>query len=151
MENLNLIRKLAWSFYKTTHVDFDDLFQEAVLSYLESLKHYNPERGKLSTFLWWNVTSTLKNYVKKELEYSSPLKPLDGMNFPTNHSAPSIEEKLNADALLILNTLQENEMEYTSLHPKEAKKLLSENLVSQGIPLRKIWSGVRNIHTVLKN
>ena len=66
MQNINLIRKIAWSFHKTTGEDWEDLFQEAALAYLEAMRSYDPSRGKISTYMWWCVTSRLKSYLRKE-------------------------------------------------------------------------------------
>lgn len=66
MENLNLIRKIAMSFSLTTGIDFDDLCQEASLAYLEAIKTYNPNKGKISTYVWHCIHNRLKNYLKQE-------------------------------------------------------------------------------------
>ena len=69
MENINLIRKIAWDFYKTTRVEWDDLFQEAAIAYFEALKTYDPDRGKITTHAWYCITNHLKNYLKEQEEY----------------------------------------------------------------------------------
>ena len=51
MKHLNLIRKIAWSFHKTTGLDWDELFQEATLSYLKALKTYDKKRGAITTYV----------------------------------------------------------------------------------------------------
>lgn len=66
MENLNLIRKIAWSFHNSTGEEWDDLFQEAALAYCEALKTYDPTKGKITTYMWWCISSHLKNYLKLE-------------------------------------------------------------------------------------
>jgi RNA polymerase sigma factor (sigma-70 family) len=68
MENLNLIKKIAMSFSLTTGIDFDDLCQEASLAYLEAMKTYNPDKGKISTYVWHCIHNHLKNYIKIEQE-----------------------------------------------------------------------------------
>ena len=73
MKDINLIRKIAWSFHKSTGLDWDDLFQEAALAYLEALQSYDKRKGKLSTHAWHCIVSRLKNYWKKEREWQEPL------------------------------------------------------------------------------
>ena len=62
MNDINLIRKIAWSFEATTNVDFDELFCEAALGYLEAIKKYDPTKGKLSAFIWRCMDNQLKLY-----------------------------------------------------------------------------------------
>jgi len=88
MENINLIRKLAWSFHHSTGLDWDDLFQEAALAYLEGMNTYDPDKGALSTHMWHVITSRLKNYVKQERNWKNPLCDLEeangkGLNYTT--------------------------------------------------------------------
>lgn len=66
MENLNLIKKIAMSFSLTTGIDFDDLCQEASLAYLQAMKTYDPNKGKISTYVWHCVNNRLNNYLKQE-------------------------------------------------------------------------------------
>lgn len=69
MENINLIRKIAWSFYHTTGLDWEDLFQEAAIAYLEAKDNYNPGDGKITTYLWHCMTKRLNNYLKEQESY----------------------------------------------------------------------------------
>jgi RNA polymerase sigma factor (sigma-70 family) len=73
MENIDLIRKIAWYFHKRTGIDWDDLFQEAALIYLEKLEDYDPSKGKLSTYMWHVISSHLKNFIKRWNKYYTPL------------------------------------------------------------------------------
>ena len=77
MENINLIRKIAWSFHFTTGLEWDDLFQEAALAYLVALKYYDPDRGALSTHMWCSITSHIKNYLKKQNEWYDVVFPIE--------------------------------------------------------------------------
>jgi hypothetical protein len=76
--HLNLIRKIAWSFYNSTGIEWQELFSEASLAYCEALQSYNPERGKITTHLWNCMKSQLLNFIKQENKYRSPLCPLNG-------------------------------------------------------------------------
>jgi RNA polymerase sigma factor (sigma-70 family) len=69
MENEKLLRKLANSYSLTTGVEFADLFQEACIAYLEAMKTFDPQKAKLSTYIWHCVSAHLKNYVKLEKPY----------------------------------------------------------------------------------
>jgi len=65
-ENVNLIRKIAWSFHTSSGLDWDDLFQEAVIAYLYAMKTYTPDQGKISTYVWNFISNTLKSYLERE-------------------------------------------------------------------------------------
>lgn len=73
MKDINLIRKVAWSFHQTTKLDWDDLFQESAIAYLEALQTYNKKKGQLSTYAWHCMVSRLRNYWRTENEYQTPL------------------------------------------------------------------------------
>jgi len=90
--NINLIRKIAWSFHKSTHLEFDDLFQEAAIAYHVALKSYDPAKGKITTFATHCILSHLKNYTRKELKVHGWLEHIDDDWFwevlparPTSH------------------------------------------------------------------
>ncbi len=66
MENIDLIRKVAWSFHNTTNVNWDDLFQEAALAYFEGIKTYDPKKGKITTYLWHCMSNRLHTYLREQ-------------------------------------------------------------------------------------
>jgi len=70
MDNINLIRKIAWEYHKSTRHDWDDLFQEAYIAYHYAMKTYSPEHGQVSTYLWTFISNTLKSYLQKEKLWS---------------------------------------------------------------------------------
>ena len=101
MKELNLIRKIAWSFSKSCGIDYAELFQEACLSYFEALRSYDSTKAKQSTYLWHSISNRLKNYVKKEKEFSENVCPItkddDEMVFDYG-----VFESLSSDALEVL-------------------------------------------------
>jgi DNA-directed RNA polymerase specialized sigma24 family protein len=67
MENINLIRKLAWSFHKTTGMSYDELFSEASIYYLESFHNYQEDSGlKFETWAVIYTKRKLIDFCKKE-------------------------------------------------------------------------------------
>lgn len=74
MKDLQLIRKIAWSFHKTTNLDIEDLIQEAALEYCEKRGKFTPDRGaKFSTFIWNVIYARLIDYEKQYRKYHNPL------------------------------------------------------------------------------
>lgn len=67
MENLNLIRNVAWKFHHKTSIEFDELFGEAALAYSEALTKFDPDKGiKLTTFAYRCMHNHLINVCKRE-------------------------------------------------------------------------------------
>lgn len=69
MENINLIRKIAWSFHRTTGLPFEDLFSEASLGYCEAVRTYNEKKTTISTWAWRNMQAKIIDYCKKEYSW----------------------------------------------------------------------------------
>lgn len=67
LENdLDLVRKIVWGHVKKNPgLEFDDLFSEACLAYLETEKHYDSRRGARSTFLWHTINNHLITFLKQ--------------------------------------------------------------------------------------
>ena len=58
MENINLIRRVAWNFHRRfQQYEIDDLIQEAALGYLKGLRTYSPEKGSITTHTWNSMHS----------------------------------------------------------------------------------------------
>lgn len=67
VENINMIRRIAWDFHFTTGLDFQDLFSEAILSYYEGVAAYDESRSaKITSFLYIRMKNHLINYCKNE-------------------------------------------------------------------------------------
>ena len=69
MQDMKLIQKIAWSFHRTTGLPVDDLIGEASLAYAINLQDYDPERAKLSTFMYPRIRSHLINYCKAQVQH----------------------------------------------------------------------------------
>lgn len=69
MEDMGLIQKIAWSFHRTTGLPVDDLIGEASLAYALNLPEYDPERAKLSTFMYTRIRCHLIDYCKDQIQH----------------------------------------------------------------------------------
>lgn len=70
MQNLNLIRSVAWSFAKKTGVEFDELFSEAALAYCEAVNSWDKEKSKLTTYAYKCMRNRLINFCKYETRHT---------------------------------------------------------------------------------
>ena len=140
MENINLIRKIAWSFHNSTGEEWDDLFQEAALAYLEALKTYNPKKGKITTYMWWCITSHLKNYLKLKEKQTGHLQPEE--NLPdTKPAVPTNLENLTEDAQQIADMIVQNFVKYSTINPQQAGKEIAKQMFREK---QWSWSKVRS-------
>jgi len=142
MENINLIRKIAWDFHKSTGLDWNDLFQEAVLAYLESLDNYDKERGALSTYIWKCLESRLKTYLKEERDWVFPLVDIeDAYKVPTYQDTfwQKIPENLEEQVNCILQGVVEMDSFFCDKIPPQArKKALHEAQTSAKITMKRL-------------
>ena len=139
MENINLIRKIAWSFHRTTGAEWDDLFQEAAMAYCEALKTYNPKKGKVTTYVWWCITSHLKNHLKLEQKQKGHIFLMEEM-MAESIAAVNNYETLSKDAQKIAKIIFQNPVKYSLMTPISARKELARLMYQKE---RWEWNRVR--------
>jgi len=165
MENINLIRKIAWSFSTTTGVEFDDLFQEAALAYLKALDSYDPDKGYLSTYVWNRISTRLKEYLKEQEEFKCRRQQVSSHQeaLKTKRRYYSTEvididkpvsftpffESLSKDAQEVAKVVLETPELFDSIPAEEAKERVSKILQEKGVRLSQIWSGIKDLSLAL--
>ena len=107
MEHSKLLRKIALSFALSTGLEFDDLYQEANLAYLEALRTHDATKGKITTYLWHCVHNRLKNYIKQEeiikcKKFDGELLPMDYVETDISINEIPFWESLNNEAQIIV-------------------------------------------------
>lgn len=118
MENIDLIRKIAWSFHRTTGLEWDDLFQEAALAYCEGLKRYTPEHGKITTFMWHTITTHLKNYLRKQ-EYRHFTNSIEEIPVRRSVNGTPLFEILSQEAQQVVKVILDSPMEFDRVKTNE--------------------------------
>jgi RNA polymerase sigma factor (sigma-70 family) len=149
MENEKLLRKLANSYSFTTGVEFDDLFQEACIAYLEAMKSFDPNKSKLSTYVWKCVSSHLKNYVKLEKPYleAVSIETPEVMNKP-GLSVTNFFDALSFEAQQIAKIMFQRQGFYTFAKPVEREKKIRQTLIRRGWDEKKIRVGLHELELV---
>ena len=90
MENINLIRKITFDFVRKTNLEFNDLFGEAALAYLEAFETYNADKGaKFTTHAHTCMNNRLINFCK----YDSYYDPTSGRHI--THARADVEYDIN--------------------------------------------------------
>jgi len=154
MEDLNLVRKVAWSFTKSTGQEFDELFSEAVLAYIEAVQSYNPEKAKLSTWVTQTMTNQLITYCAKEKIYTNfPEFFEDTISGQENQERKYLFKEwiqnLPRDLQLICKIIFETPNEILAGSPKASRSKLVKKLREQEWSWPRIWKGVRDMKKAL--
>ncbi len=138
IDNINLIRKIVWSYHKSTGMDWDDLFQEAVLAYLEMADNYDSSRGEFSTYIWHCISSKLKKVLQMEKEYQQPLEPLEAVK-QVEYAYPSFLDSLTTDARDVVNIISKRMGYFAVKSPADAKVAIIDTMRKQGWSIEKSW------------
>jgi hypothetical protein len=151
MENINLLRKIAWSFHKTTGMDWDDLFQEAAYAYCISMEDYKPEKGALSTHVWSCILNHLRNYLKEEMKQHGHLEYYESLelalpNMSTNH--PTFLDSLTMDAREIAKLVFSTPKKFVVLNIEEAEQRVIRIMLKNGWDCNRVVSALINLETV---
>jgi DNA-directed RNA polymerase specialized sigma subunit len=160
--DLNLIRKAAWSFHSTTGIDFEELMGEASLAYCKALKTYNPARGKLTTHVWQYMRDELINFARKEQKYVKNDEVVF-QTYNTPHSSQFLFEILSKEAQEVAKVILRAPKKFLEL-PREkkpsapgkpprsdAERRVIQLLLQQGVPYHKILIGLKDLQLALTN
>jgi len=146
MENINLIRKIAWSFHTTTGVEWDDLFQEAALAYCEALKNYDPERGTIAGYMWSCITSHLKDYIHEQEKQTGHICSIEDVNIDYPVNTTPLFESLSKEADEIVNMILSSPEIFDNLTPELAQRNIARILISRKRwSWRRVWVGIRDL------
>jgi RNA polymerase sigma factor (sigma-70 family) len=161
MKNINLIRKIAWSFSKSTGLEFDDLFQEAAYAYYKALAGYSEDKGRISTYMWCRITNHLNDYLKEQedfkcrrqqvkshreaLEAKRKIFSTDEIDVDCPVSFVAFFETLTKEAQIIADLIINQPELFDSVDPEEAKQIAAELLQQKGIRMHKIWTGMKDL------
>ena len=150
MENEKLLRKIANSYSVTTGVEFADLFQEAYIAYHEALKSFDPNKSKLSTYVWHCVSRHLRNYVKLEKPYMETvsIETPEVMN-KAGLSVTNFFDALSFEAQQIAKIMFQRQGFYTFAKPPEREKKIRQTMIRRGWNEKKIEVGLHDLEYAL--
>lgn len=147
-EHLNIIRSLAWSFHRTTGLDFEELFNEACFHYCRACTQYKGNKGtKFTSFLYPAIRSGLIDFSASEMEWLNCKHELvaEGSQIPVYE----YWNELHADILEIIDWIQENDEKLARISPKKARGLVLNHFRDQGWTWPRIWEAFRNTKKTL--
>ena len=160
-DELNIVRKVVWSYTRSTGLDFDELCSEAYLAYLEAASSYDPARGKKSTFIWNVVRNHINNLLKAKKEVPVDKEAIDILIEEKDELNPEqvvlaeeswreLFESLSPDAKMIFFLLNSSEVYINTDKPREARGIIARELKARGWSENKIWATFREIKQTLK-
>lgn len=147
---INMARKMAWSFHKSTGIDYEELFSEACLAYCqaEADPNYNPYKAAITTFAWQRMRDHLRTYIKKEY-HDVHLGP-DNQNDPYEEIEFKDEvNNLSDEAKTICKMIFQSPHEYLDLSSVHARGKIKDQLREAGWSWCKIWNSFREIKSTL--
>lgn len=120
MVHMNLIYERAWSFHRTTGINFDDLVSVADQAYAEKEKEFNPDYGvKFTTFMYKALTNKLTDYCRelKSVPVYCHEEILQNQSCQPDFDrilgkVPEINPKLNPDVKELIKVILDNQNEF---------------------------------------
>jgi len=168
-EELDIIRKVVWSYVNSCPgLEFDDLFAEAYLAYLEALPRYDSTKGKISTFIYHVVRNRLNNMFKMEKrkrtnEYLEDISEMKNLlhqeRFPNPEQyllAKEHEEELFAamstEAFAICKLIMEESDIFLSIDkPRQCRGIIYRELRKRNWSWAKIWETSHELKQVFSS
>ncbi len=143
-----LIRKIAWSFHKTTGIPVDELFAQASLHYCQACKEYDPKRKgvKKTTFIYKFIQNGLILFLRREKKHTN-ITIDDTMDIPF-FQTPFFElfDSLSSESKLIVEMILDDPTSYAKLPGKMARGLVIKNLNKEkNWTYSKCWGSLNNI------
>jgi hypothetical protein len=143
--HVNLVRKICWSFHRSTGIDWKELFSEACLAYAEVIGLRDPKKGAETTWIYHCVQSRLINFCKQEKQQRSPVQ-LDWYEHPASLHKDILEEytHLSEDSREIIKMVLENSLRYAITNPRLAVVQIRWDLYEQkGWPWPRVWKAMK--------
>lgn len=148
---LNLIRKIAWSFHASTKVDYDDLFQEAATAYCEAVQRFSEKKkSKFTTFAYIYMRNALIDFTKhcKEFMYFEDIsEKYVSETFQSNKI--ELTDLFKDDCKVLVDRVLEYPHDYLDKPPKMARGQLIRELVEEGYTVNRAWAALREVREIV--
>lgn len=146
-KHVNLVRKICWSFYRSTGIEWKELFSEACSVYFEVINLREPEKGAETTWIYHCIQNRLTNFCKKELrqkniigiDYWYDSKIDEGVKeffAPHTHLTP--------DTAFVVQMVLKNSLRY-ALSARRAIKMIKTDLHDRGWDYARITKAIINL------
>lgn len=158
---LNIVRKVVWSYARSTGLDFDELCSEAYLAYLEAAPFYDPTKGKKSTFIWNVVRNHINSLLKAKKEIPVDKEAMETLLEGREELDPEriiiaeecweeLFNSLSPEAKMICLLVNNGEVYLNTDKPREARGIIARELKARGWNENKIWATFREVKQTIK-
>ena len=154
----NFLRKLAWSYNKTTGLPYEDLFSEATIGYMNAINSYDKKKkvpiinwigvcvnSRLNNFLRYHRNDVPTTFINEEMEESIPAPD----DIEASETISHIMECLGEDAREICSMIF-NDTKYGDMNGRKARGAIRRKLRKSGWTHAKIWNAFNELKAVLK-
>ncbi len=151
LKNINLVRKVAWSFHNTTGIDFEELFDVALMNYVEYVqKTYDENKGKFSYWAYRNMEQTLINYCKGKQRQpkTQDINENDAV-FEFHEKFEDLLNEMPSDCKLISRLILLCPEDLANYPPKIARGKVVKLLREEGWTWERIWGGMKEMKLYL--
>lgn len=165
-EDIVLLRKITWHCMKGhPEWEFDDLFSEACIAYLEIIARYDPQRAQKSTFLWCTISRRLRKLIAKKLrtitiEALIPPGAEDLLGLCSEEPSPEqavLNQERQAELFTGLSPAAQSVVCTTLAHaqslpihaPKLCRGEVARRLHEQGNSWSTVWRGIQEVKAFL--
>lgn len=165
-EELKIIQKIT-HVYARRHpwLEFEELFSEACLAYIESMNNYDPSKGAVNTFIWRVVHSRMVDLIGKEVErvskiflpgadelekYIDPNELTSEQHTIAQEQLEELVQTLSPEAQEIYRMVVEENKVYLPVDKgRECRGIISRALRQDGWSWERIWGAFREVKQTL--
>lgn len=157
-EHVNLVRSIAWSFHRSTGIDWKELFSEATAAYFQGLKFHrerhgmdlhDPKKGGQTTWIYQWVRGEMINFCKREKRFKKPIGIEEWFSPPPDEFAEifTSPSRLSKDTKEIVEMVLQDPIRY-ALPPRKAIGKIRQDLrETKGWSWPKVEAGMRNLRS----
>ena len=142
---MNMIRKIAWSFHHTTGLEFEDLYAEGCLWYCVSLPKYTQSKRKnvvkCSTYVYQEIQFHLLNYARKQHRHAVVYVDQEDPAWTPQYEYYA--NGIHRDVLRVMRMATDHDTPIPWSHPKVARDALREALREVGWTNQRIRDAIR--------
>ncbi len=157
----DLICRVVWSFIrKYPDLEFDELFAEACLAWLEAAPRFDPNKGRRSTYFWHVISNRLTSLLRirhsrgdREI-LTNDAGPLGSSPSPEDElikqeSWREMIDQLSPEGRLICEMVFSEELDLPISRPRSCRGIIARALKDRGWSWGSIWGGFREIQKAL--
>ena len=150
---INLIRRISWSFNKTTGLPYEDLFSEASLHYAIAMKKWDGSSCKFTTYAYTLMKNGLIDYCAKQQNNNISDYLIEDAPYQL-HFQDTVEfidtlMKNTESIRTICFIVFEAQEEFAGLSPKITRGIIVDQLREKGWSWGRIWGSFKELKLFL--